>query len=195
MSSAQGRFTSPDPLLSSGRPWEPQSWNRYSYALNNPLRFVDPTGLYEWDSTLGGGCTDKSLKGGGCDGFTKAQAKDFANERKSIRDQLKRLDKSKDASLRAVGNAIGAEGNDNGVTISMGEVTPGAAAQVSNTVPLSLDANGNPKLDLTILPGASGDSLFVGLAHEGSHIWDAQAVASGNRDPMRHFETEMGGVS
>src|SRR5690348_11967740 len=48
-SGAQGRFTSPDPLLSSGRPWEPQSWNRYAYTLNNPLRYTDPLGLYEWD--------------------------------------------------------------------------------------------------------------------------------------------------
>jgi RHS repeat-associated protein len=27
----QGRFTSVDPLLASGRTWNPQSWNRYSY--------------------------------------------------------------------------------------------------------------------------------------------------------------------
>jgi uncharacterized protein RhaS with RHS repeats len=47
-SGAQGRFSSPDPLLNSGRPWEPQSWNRYAYTLNNPLRYTDPTGLYEW---------------------------------------------------------------------------------------------------------------------------------------------------
>ena len=47
-SGALGRFTSVDPLLSSGRQPEPQSWNRYSYTLNNPLRYVDPTGLYEW---------------------------------------------------------------------------------------------------------------------------------------------------
>ena len=45
--SAQGRFTSPDPLLSSGKLIVPQSWNRYSYVLNNPLMFIDPTGL-EW---------------------------------------------------------------------------------------------------------------------------------------------------
>jgi len=44
-SSAQGRFASPDPLLDSGRPEDPQSWNRYAYGRNNPLRFVDPTGL------------------------------------------------------------------------------------------------------------------------------------------------------
>lgn len=47
LSSAQGRFTSPDPLLSSGRPDQPQSWNRYSYVLNNPLKFTDPTGQQE----------------------------------------------------------------------------------------------------------------------------------------------------
>ncbi len=44
-SSAQGRFTAIDPLLASGSPGGPQSWNRYSYALNNPLRYTDPTGM------------------------------------------------------------------------------------------------------------------------------------------------------
>jgi RHS repeat-associated protein len=48
-SGAQGRFTSPDPLLESGRVSEPQSWNRYAYVLNNPLRYVDRSGLYEED--------------------------------------------------------------------------------------------------------------------------------------------------
>jgi RHS repeat-associated protein len=43
--STQGRFTSPDPLLSSGVPEDPQSWNRYSYVLNNPLALIDPDGL------------------------------------------------------------------------------------------------------------------------------------------------------
>jgi RHS repeat-associated protein len=45
--SAQGRFISPDPLLASGRPANPQTWNRYAYVLNNPLRFIDPNGLVE----------------------------------------------------------------------------------------------------------------------------------------------------
>jgi RHS repeat-associated protein len=41
----QGRFTSVDPWLPSARPGNPQRWNRYSYTLNNPLRFTDPTGM------------------------------------------------------------------------------------------------------------------------------------------------------
>jgi RHS repeat-associated protein len=40
-----GRFTTTDPLLASGKPITPQTWNRYSYVINNPLRFIDPTGL------------------------------------------------------------------------------------------------------------------------------------------------------
>jgi RHS repeat-associated protein len=40
----QGRFTSVDPLIASARPIEPQSWNRYAYCLNNPLRIIDPDG-------------------------------------------------------------------------------------------------------------------------------------------------------
>jgi len=44
-SPAQGRFTSADPLMASANPRRPQTWNRYSYVLNNPLRHVDPSGM------------------------------------------------------------------------------------------------------------------------------------------------------
>mgnify|MGYP002354166996 FL=1 len=41
-----GRFLSPDPLLASAKIEDPQSWNRYLYARNNPLRYVDTLGLF-----------------------------------------------------------------------------------------------------------------------------------------------------
>jgi RHS repeat-associated protein len=43
--STMGRFTSPDPLMFNElRLVNPQRWNMYSYAVNNPLSFTDPDG-------------------------------------------------------------------------------------------------------------------------------------------------------
>jgi RHS repeat-associated protein len=45
--SAQGRWISPDPAgLTAANAVNPQSWNRYVYALNNPLMYTDPSGLF-----------------------------------------------------------------------------------------------------------------------------------------------------
>jgi RHS repeat-associated protein len=51
-SNALGRFTSVDPLMASMNNDNPQTFNRYTYVLNNPLRYVDPDGMEEksaWD--------------------------------------------------------------------------------------------------------------------------------------------------
>lgn len=39
-----GRFLSPDPILQN--PGSTQGHNRYSYVLNNPLKYTDPSGYY-----------------------------------------------------------------------------------------------------------------------------------------------------
>lgn len=58
-SSAQGRFTSPDPLyLELHRLSDPQQLNLYAYGRNNPLKFTDPLGL---DISCGGDRCDDYL--------------------------------------------------------------------------------------------------------------------------------------
>ncbi|HQO21339.1 MAG TPA: RHS repeat-associated core domain-containing protein, partial [Acidobacteriota bacterium] len=48
-SSAMGRFMGPDPI--NGNPANPQSWNLYIYAGNNPVSRTDPMGLY-WQEAV-----------------------------------------------------------------------------------------------------------------------------------------------
>ncbi|MEK6322106.1 MAG: RHS repeat-associated core domain-containing protein [Acidobacteriota bacterium] len=43
-SSAQGRFTGPDAFWKDSQVVDPQSWNKYAYVRNNPLRLVDQGG-------------------------------------------------------------------------------------------------------------------------------------------------------
>ncbi len=53
------RFLSPDPIIQF--PANSQSYNSYSYVLNNPLKFTDPSGfLAEGDSTANGKNTNWS---------------------------------------------------------------------------------------------------------------------------------------
>jgi len=50
-----GRFLQPDPLVPE--PFDPQSLNRYSYVMNDPVNRIDPTGLLSTsnESTHSGG--------------------------------------------------------------------------------------------------------------------------------------------
>jgi RHS repeat-associated protein len=46
------QFVSPDPFVSD--PDDPQKLNRYSYVLNNPINYIDPSGYFHRHKTSGG---------------------------------------------------------------------------------------------------------------------------------------------
>jgi RHS repeat-associated protein len=56
-SSSMGRFLSPDVFWKDTHVADPQSWNLYAYARNNPLRYTDPTGQ---NATVSSSCTTDS---------------------------------------------------------------------------------------------------------------------------------------
>jgi RHS repeat-associated protein len=68
--SSMGRFMSPDPSgLLAQHPEDPQSWNLYVYARNNPLINIDPNGLdciYATDNGKGVESIDHDSNSGEC---------------------------------------------------------------------------------------------------------------------------------
>ena len=68
------QFFSPDPFIQSGSDWK--NYNRYSYCMNNPTRYTDPTGYQYYymntsivDNTRGSGWGDVLDGGGGGGSF------------------------------------------------------------------------------------------------------------------------------
>ncbi|MBZ5524412.1 MAG: hypothetical protein LAP21_19415 [Acidobacteriia bacterium] len=187
---ALGRFITPDPLLNSGRPWDPQTWNRYAYAHNNPLTYVDPSGLYDWQANAGGSATDDQLR-------EKSQNKDLSRkDRNAAKNALKFRDKFRaalaTATAAAAGTgdsgalaAYGSEGDHNGVNVGT-QLGYGAGTVLNKDDTISV--NFGKEL--------SGNDLAVTVGHEGQHVEDGQAwVAAGHPAlgsplDMNHYERE-----
>jgi RHS repeat-associated protein len=113
---AYGRFTSPDPLLSSGQPANPKTWNRYAYALNNPLRLVDPSGLFVIDQDMSQLQHDQIIEAYNKLVDSLNKVKEGSKAYKSITRALKRL---------------GKPGERNGVVVKVGTTSPEASGETS----------------------------------------------------------------
>lgn len=187
-----GRFSGADPTLNSGRPDMPQSWNKYSYSVNSPIKFNDQTGLFEWDSTLQedaslGEKENKrraKLREKILAGYDKARAEiDKAmNSKKLSADKLAKLNNA----LNALGPKPGQAGSNNGVTVGIGvsSKNPNALGETTPTFIYEQDmdgSHGGNSLTATISVKftenfANSNGIFAGLVHEGSHVNDIQML-------------------
>ena len=167
-SGPEGRFLSPDPLLASGTIYNPQSWNRYIYALDNPLKYIDPTGLYV------------------CDG-TDSECASFATALESLRvardtftpdtGEYKRLD----ASIAAYGD----EGIDNGVSVTFSNLVGREGItdiQMNEFRGFKVSTETNPNgqdITVTFTRRLTADNFALGMmaVHEGDHVAGGSALA------------------
>jgi RHS repeat-associated protein len=151
-SSNLGRFMSPDPInIMKQKLSDPEQWNMYSYAVNSPLRFIDPLGLYV--------CGDVKK----CGAFEKAR--------------LEAL-KSKNAADVRAAKAFGALGEKNGVYVSFADNLKGdrggtvqrhgSGIETDPTSPNGYRATVNVTIQ------SDQASSQETLVHEGSHVADRQ---------------------
>jgi hypothetical protein len=195
-----GRFTGVDPIRSSGRVENPQTWGRYTYVLNNPLKFVDPSGAYEFSAALGGNDTDEDLQKRAKTDEEKAKVADIISQRGRIRGAIDALNKAladknskltskeKDALTRAV-KAYGTFRDGNKVVVGLGTPTGGAQGRVNG----HSDPNGYIQVNFDDRYYGSLFATFV--AHEGSHVADwqefnASDALSPNFGGSTRYETE-----
>ena len=179
-SSSLGRFMSPDPGNIGVDRRYPQSWNAYSYSVDNPLNLTDPTGLYV--------CEDSEK----CDSANDVA---FAKSLADAQTAANKLTGDDQAAAQRATDAYGAKGDDNGVNVRFDANVTGAVTEVSGVANGNKSADLNPNgqnINVTFNPNAAGDAGLV--AHEGSHVADGSAwVASGfsaNKNPT-NFTTEF----
>jgi RHS repeat-associated protein len=194
--SSMGRFTSPDPLLASGSLYNPQTWNRYAYALNNPLRIVDPTGLWDWDQSAGGDASDEDLEDQANDKKLSRKERNHATQALAFRQQFRdaldaaneaagnsTLSDSQQSAAQAAVNAYGSENDGNGVTVGK-QSGHGASTLLNNDDTISVKFGSSVK----------GDFLTATVAHEGAHVDQGQtwlAGGEGSVGDLNHYAREQ----
>lgn len=168
-SAPQGRFTSADPMMGSANIQKPQTWNRYAYVANNPIKYIDPLGLFLWDDSAGGTWSDAALEGER-DNRRLDRRRDAARDALEFRARFRRILRS-DPFLYFY---LGYEGQINGVTVGVGNVSFGSGETLPGRQYIAAQNKYWMDVKITFRTGLSDDDLFVATHHEVRHEADVK---------------------
>ncbi len=197
--STQGRFTSADPLLTSATVESPQSWNRYDYALNKPLKYIDPTGMWNWDASAGGPASDQDLLDKWHNKSLKSKERNEAERQYKFRQTVKAgldsvgaaansptLTADQQSQVRSARESYGSENDNNGVLVGIKKAGGPATTGLNDDGTITVLFRDNDK---------NANSFAANIAHEGQHVEDAQAFLAnpyvGSPLDLTHYEREM----
>jgi RHS repeat-associated protein len=187
MSSAQGRFTSPDPL--TWQVWQygsddekakfqefisdPQNFNLYAYVRNNPLKYTDPTGTYYCNGS------DADCK--------KVEA---AYNQAVAAAANKNLSKDERTAINNVLTFLGKPGEKNGVSVVFAATAKGSAADTDTTKQF-----GQTFTMITFNPqkiaGMDANALSETFIHEGTHGLNDFPLGHNPSTQAQEMGTEM----
>jgi RHS repeat-associated protein len=189
--SSLGRFMSPDPVgIMKQKLIDPQQWNMYAYVRNNPLRFIDPFGMYSCDGTrLFCGRVEMAYK----------QIQQAAADAEKGSDQQKQLNK--------VLKFLGKPGEANYVSIKAGSLSGGELGKADTSSNTDLLGNSHTTTQITLdfnqvdttaklnrgtpLLGAVPQDDGGLLGHEGTHGVDQFPLGHNPETRTQEHATEM----
>ncbi|HUO27181.1 MAG TPA: RHS repeat-associated core domain-containing protein [Candidatus Aquilonibacter sp.] len=126
--SSMGRFMTPDAFYKDSYVGDPQSWNEYAYARNNPLRYVDPTGE---NATVSQSCSTDANNHTTCNVNVSASISIYAQQGSNLSNQ--QLQQAASTIQSSIQNAWSGSFTQDGVTYNV-------STQVSVSVASSQDA-------------------------------------------------------
>src|ERR1022692_500765 len=185
------RFYSPDPVgIMKQKLIDPQQWNMYTYVRNNPLRFIDPFGMYTCDGTKAFCARVKAAYG-------QTQKAAAAAEKGS--DQQKQQNK--------VLTFLGKPGEANNVSIKPGSLSAGELGKADTSTSTDLLGNRHTSTQITLdfnqadttaklnrrtpLWGTEPQDDAGVLGHEGTHGVDQFPLWRNPETRTQEHATEM----